>query len=338
MDPIKLQGQEVSIMFATVEKTDNSEEGDKEQLNRVRIRLPIHGNKSQTPTKMLPLAKTLSPAMGVGPNQGGGGGQGGLSVSEGAQVMVLVNHDNHEDVTVLGVMPVNNTGKNIVGASAAGQSSVALGGLKDGQTGGKHDPASDMSKLIFKDAPASFPQVKGKYPKTHINVSESGMRNILHDVGGETYQASVHPTGTFTEMQADGNYVTYTTKDRKEAVDGTYTLGSEKDMVIATNGNLQIKVKGNILIESQGNMSEYVAKSKITDAGQDFSVSAAKQVSMVGGSDSTYASKSTTYVTGSMVQLNLAASKSEVSGKSQLSEGDISSGIDKGTFASRIKS
>lgn len=314
-------------MFGTAEDLN-----DPEQLNRVRVRLPIHGAKGATPTNMLPLAKTLSPGMGVGPNQGGGGGQGGLSVANGAQVMVLVNHDNHEDVTILGVLPVNNTGQNITGASAGGQSSMALGGLKDGLTGGKHEPQSDMTKLLFKDAPATFPQKKGKYPKTHVNVSESGMRNIMHDVAGETYQATVHPTGTFVEMQADGNYVTYTAKDRKEAVEGTYTLGSEGNLVIATNGNLQLKAKGSILIEAEGDMTEYVAKSKSTAAGQSYSVTAADSLSMIGGSSATYGSKATAYVSGSMVELNDAGSKSSVTGAKLMSSGEIKSGIDKGSF------
>jgi hypothetical protein len=325
MDPIKLQGQEVSIMFCTVEDVN-----DPEQLNRVRCRLPVHGNKNQTPTNMLPLAKTLSPSMGVGPNQGGGGGQGGLSVANGATVIALVNHDNHEDITILGVLPDNRAGKEIIGASAGGQSSMALGGLRGGSTGGRHEPQSDMTKLLFKEAPASFPQIKGKYPDTHVNVSKSGMRNILHDVGGETYQATVHPTGTFTEMQADGNYVTYTAKDRKEAIEGTYTVGSEGNLVIATNGNLQLKAKGNIIIEAEGDMNEFVAKSKSTTAGQSYSVGAHDSVSIIGGSSATYGSKSTTYVSGSTVQLNDPGSKSSVTGAQLKTSSDIKAGIENG--------
>jgi hypothetical protein len=333
MDPIKLQGQEVSIMFGTVEVVDD----DKEQLNRVRVRLPIHGGKDKIPSNMLPLAKTLSPAMGVGPNQGGGGGQGGLSVAKDALVMVLINHDNHEDVTVLGVLPDNKTGQNIIGASAGGQSSMALGGLKDGLTGGKHDPATDMSKLILKDAPATFPQKKGKYPDTFVNVSKSGMRSILHDVNGETYQASVHPTGTFNEMQADGNYVTYTAKDRKEAVDGSYTLGSEGNLVIATNGNLQLKAKGSILIEAEGSLSEFIAQSKSSTVGQSYSMSAKGQVSVIGGSGATYGSKATTYVAGSTVQLNEPGNKSSVTSTTQKSSDEIKKGIDKGDNAKPLQ-
>jgi hypothetical protein len=253
MNPIKLQGQETTILFGVVEDLQ-----DPEQLGRVRIRLPLHGSKTDTATTMLPWAKTISPAMGVGPNQGGGGGQGGVSVSKDATVICLLNHDNHEDITVLGVLPTNSSGKNIIGASAAGQSTMALGGINGGVSGGKFEPATDASKAVLNPAPPSFPQTKGKYPDTHVNVSKAGMRSIIHDVSGEVYQSIVHPTGTFTEMQSDGNYVTYTTKDRKEAVDGEYTLFSEKNMVIATNGDLQIKVKGNVLIESEGDKVEAI--------------------------------------------------------------------------------
>lgn len=249
----QLQGYDATVMFGVVEDVQ-----DPEQLNRVRIRLPLHGSPTDTPTSSLPWSKILAPGMGVGPQQGTTGGQAGLSVNKGATVMTLVNHDNHEDMTILGAVPTNAAGKGIVGASAAGQSSMALGGLGGGSTGGRFEPATDASKAVLNQAPPAFPQTKGKYPDTHVNVSKSGIRSVLHDVPGEAYQATVHPTGTFTEMQADGNYVTYTTKDRKEAVDGQYTLFSEKDMVIATNGNLQIKVKGNILIETESSKIEAI--------------------------------------------------------------------------------
>lgn len=234
----QLQGYDATVMFGVVEDVQ-----DPEQLNRVRIRLPHHGSKTDTPTNMLPWSKILSPGMGVGPQQGTTGGQAGLSVNNGATVMALVNHDNHEDMTILGAVPTNATGKNIIGASAAGQSSMALGGLSGGSTGGKFEAATDASKEILNKAPPSFPQTKGKYPDTHVNVSKSGIRSVLHDVPGEAYQATVHPTGTFNEIQADGNYVTYTTKDRKEAVDGEYTLGAQKNMAITTYQDLQIRVK-----------------------------------------------------------------------------------------------
>lgn len=241
-DSIHLQGHTPMMLFGTVEDVN-----DPEKLNRVRVRLPIHGGPKQTPTDHLPWATVMLPAAGTGPNAGGPGGHGGLSVSKSATVQVLVNHDNHEDITIMGVRPVNQTGKDPIGSSAAGRNSMALGSVGS-TSGGKHEPATDASKEVLKDSPASFPQIPGKYPDTHINVTKSGFRNIMHDVPGETYQASVHPTGTFQELQADGNYVTYTTKDRKEAVDGQYTLGSQGNMAMFTNGDGQIRVKGELQI------------------------------------------------------------------------------------------
>jgi len=329
--------QRVSIYTGTVEDIK-----DPEQLNRVKLRIvSLHGGTGQTPTDTLPWTKTLSPATGAGgPNQGGGGGQGGLSVAKGAAVVVLVNNDNYDDMTILGVLPVNNTGENIIGASAGGQSSMALGGLDGGSTGGKHEPATDMSKLILKDAPASFPQIKGKYPQTHINVSESGMRNILHDVGGETYQASVHPTGTFTEMQADGNYVTYCAKDRKEAIDGTYTIGSEKNLVIATNGNLQLKVKGKMLVEVQGTYEEFTVGKRRMLSGENIDVGAKGQVDIIGEKAAGIESPGTTFVTGgSTVELNKASRKSAVPGisASNPTASEMNDNIEKGNYAKPLQ-
>lgn len=243
--PINLQGHRTITVFGTIEDVQ-----DPEKLNRVRVRLPMHGGPKQTPTEHLPWATTLLPAAGTGPNAGGPGGHGGLSATKGSTVMVHVDEDNHDYITVAGVMAVNQTGKDPIGSAASGRSSMALGSVGS-TSGGKHQPATDISKEVLKDAPASFPQIKGKYPDTFINVSKSGMRSVMHDIPGETYQATVHPTGTFTEMQADGNYVTYTTKDRKEAVDGQYTIGSQGNLAMATNGDAQIRVKGTLFISAK---------------------------------------------------------------------------------------
>ena len=330
---IGLQGYKGIIVFGTVEDLN-----DPEQLNRVKVRIPQHGSKGQTPADSLPWARTTIPAQGSGTNQGAGGSSGGLSVAKDATVMVLVNEDNHEDITVLGVLPVNASGKSgeHSGASAGGQSSMALGSLKDGTTGGKFEPKTEMSKKILNPAPASFPQKKGKYPDTHVNVSKTGFRTTFHDIPNETYKAEVHPTGTFTEMQADGNYVTYCTKDHKQAVDGEYTLGSEKNMVITTNGDLQLKVGGNLLIEVKGSMNEHIAASRSSEVGETFSASAKSGLEMLGGSSASFASKGTTFLTGSSaVQINSSAGKSVAASQNQRSKGEISSNIDSGAYAKK---
>lgn len=332
----KLPGYDTTIIFGVIEDVN-----DPEQLNRVRIRLPYHGSKGDTPTNMLPWARTTSPAMGVGPNQGGGGGQGGLSAANGATVMALVNQDNHEDLTVLGVLPTNSTGKDVVGASAGGQSSMALGGLKGAQTGGKFEPPTDMSKGILSPSPPAFPQNKGKYPDTFVNVSKGGMRNILHDVNGEVFQASVHPTGTFQEMQADGNYVTYTAKDRKEAVDGQYTLGSQGNMVIATNGNLQLKVKGNMLVEVEGRYEEYTAGLRVIKVGGNMDVGVKGQAVIIGEKAATLESPASTFVTGvGALQLNKGSRMGAVPGlsASNPTADAIKSGIEDGSYAKTFAS
>lgn len=326
------QGLDFEVTWAVVVDVN-----DPEQLGRIRVRAPNDGNSQQVPDDSLPWARTTVPA--TQPNAGGPGGTGGMGIQKGSTVVMFRDKNNHENQYIMGALHVNQTGKGSehVGAAASGRSTQAIGGLKDGTTAGKFEPATRMSKTVLAKAPPAFPQTKGKYPNTFITVTTSGFRSITHDVAGETYRAEVHPTGTFTEMQADGSYVTYTTKNRKEAVDGTYTMGSEGDLVISTNGKLQIKAKGGILVETQGDMREYVAKSKTTDAGEGFEVSAAKQVNMIGGEASTYASKTTTYITsGGKVQLNDADSKSQVSSSTQLSSKEISDGVEQGKFLKRI--
>ena len=326
------QGLDFELTWAVVVDTN-----DPEQLGRIRVRAPNDGNTQQVPDDALPWARTTIPA--TQPNAGGAGGTGGMGLQKGSTVVMVRDKNNFESQFILGGLHVNQTGKGDqhIGAAAAGRSTQAIGGLKDGSIAGKFEPATKMSKEVLSKAPPAFPQSKGKYPDTFVNVTKSGFRTVLNDVGGETYKAEVHPTGTFTEMQADGSYVTYTTKNRKEAVDGTYTVGAEGDLVISTNGKLQIKAKGGILVETQGDMREFVAKSKTTDAGEGFEVSAAKQVNMIGGEASTYASKSTTYITASgKVQLNDSGSKGQVSGSTQLSSKEISDGVENGKFLKRV--
>lgn len=326
------QGLDFELVWATVVDTN-----DPEQLGRIKVRAPNDGNVQQVPDDALPWARTTIPANQ--PNAGGPGGIGGMGIQKGSTVVMVRDKNNFESQYILGALHVNQTGKGgeHVGAAAAGRSTQAIGGLKDGQVAGKFEPATKMSKEILSKAPPAFPQSKGKYPDTFVNVTKSGFRTVTHDVGGETYKAEIHPTGTFTEMQADGSYVTYTTKNRKEAVDGTYTVGSQGDLVLSTNGKLQIKAMGGILIETQGDMREYVAKSKTTDAGEYFGVSANKQINMISSESATYGSKSTTYVTATgKVQLNDADSKSEVGSATLLSKSEISDGVEKGKFLKRI--
>lgn len=324
------QGLDFEIIWATVVDTN-----DPEQLGRIRVRAPNDGNSQQVPDDALPWARTTIPA--TQPNAGGAGGTGGMGLQKGSTVVMVRDKNNFESQYILGALHVNQTGKGNehVGAAAAGRSTQAIGGLKDGQVAGKFEPATKMSKQILSKAPPAFPQSKGKYPDTFVNVTKSGFRTVMHDVGGETFKAEIHPTGTFTEMQADGSYVTYTAKNRKEAVDGTYTIGSEGDLVIATNGNLQIKAKGNILFEAEGKMEEFVGESKNTDVGTNYTLNAAKNVTMIGGTEATYGAKQTVYVSGSKVQLNDPASKAEVMSSPQLDSKTIKNGIDQGIFASK---
>lgn len=333
MKPQNTQGLDFELVWATVVDVN-----DPEQLGRIRVRAPNDGNKNQVPDDALTWARTTIPA--TQPNAGGAGGTGGLGIQKDSTVVVFRDKNNHENMYVMGALHVNQTGSGSqhVGAAAAGRSTQAIGGLKDGQVAGKFEPATKMSKEILSKAPPAFPQSKGKYPDTFVNVTKSGFRSVMNDVGGETYKAEIHPTGTFTEMQADGSYVTYTTKNRKEAVDGTYTVGSQGDLVISTNGKLQIKAMGGILIETQGDMREYVAKSKTTDAGEYFGVSANKQINMISTESATYGSKSTNFITssGGKIQLNDADSKSQVGSATLLSKSEISDGVDKGKFLKRI--
>lgn len=329
--PQNTQGLDFEIIWATVVDVN-----DPEQLGRIRVRAPNDGNKNQVPDDALSWARTTIPS--TQPNAGGAGGTGGLGIQKDSTVVVFRDKNNHENMYVMGALHVNQSGKGNehVGAAAAGRSTQAIGGLKDGQVAGKFEPATKMSKQILSKAPPAFPQSKGKYPDTFVNVTKSGFRSVTHDVGGETFKAEIHPTGTFSEMQADGSYVTYTAKNRKEAVDGTYTIGSEGDLVIATNGNLQIKAKGNILFEAEGKMEEFVGESKNTDIGTNYTLNAAKNVTMIGGTEATYGAKQTVYVSaGDKVQLNDPGSKADVKGAAQLDSKTIKNGIDQGIFASK---
>ena len=328
------QGLDFEIIWATVVDTN-----DPEQLSRIRVRAPNDGNSQQVPDDALPWARTTIPA--TQPNAGGAGGTGGMGFQKGSTVVMVRDKNNFENQYILGALHVNQTGKGDqhVGAAAAGRSTQAIGGLKDGLVAGKFEPATKMSKQILSKAPPAFPQSKGKYPDTFVNVTKSGFRTVMHDVGGQTFKAEVHPTGTFTEMQADGSYVTYTAKNRKEAVDGSYTMGSEGDLVIATNGNLQIKVKGKMLVEVEGSYQEFTVGKRRMLSGENIDVGAKGQVDIIGEKAAGIESPGTTFVTGcSTVELNKASRKSAVPGISENNPtaADMKSQIQNGTYANSL--
>ncbi len=150
------------------------------------------------------------------------------------------------------------------------------GGITPGTTGHSTAPfktPTNAAKEVH-SKPPQYVTVPGKYNYTHSTKSDSGMYFHLHDVKGQTYHATVHPTGTFTEMQSDGSLAEHVIGNMKSSVDGDLTMGSQGNMAIFTNSSGEIRVKEtltirakNIIFEVGESVTETIGQNRTSTAG-----------------------------------------------------------------------
>lgn len=229
-------------------------ESDPLQTGRVRARLVHHdGTKQDIPTDKLPYTTVLTPMTGVGAQGVAGGGMSPVGIRPGATLVVMWDTENPEYRIAVGSVPVDAGAQGVKSSSTTG----ALGGLASrtsgttGQHAAKFEAKTDAAKEVFGSSPPQYTKVGGKYQYTFSTKSDGDFRYILHDVKGQVYEAKVHPSGTFTEMQSDGSVAEGVIGNKKVAVDGQYTLGADNKMAIFTNNSMEIRVKDNLKITAK---------------------------------------------------------------------------------------
>lgn len=229
-------------------------ESDPLQTGRVRARIVHHdGTKQDIPTDKLPYTTVLTPMTGVGSQGIAGGGLSPVGIRPGATLVVMWDTENPEYRIAVGTVPVDAGAQGVKSSSTSG----ALGGLASrtsGTTGphaAKFEAKSDAAKEIHEKSPPQYTKVGGKYQYTFSTKSDGDFRYILHDVKGQVFEAKVHPSGTFSEMQSDGSMAEGVMGNMKTSVDGEYTMGVQGNMAIFTNTNMEIRVKENLKITAK---------------------------------------------------------------------------------------
>lgn len=109
-------------------------------------------------------------------------------------------------------------------------------------------------------------KAKPKYPYNNATVTESGHSFEMDDTPGAERIRLQHRTGTFIEMDPQGNEVhkvygsgyEITIKDKNILIEGSCTVTVKGDSVINVEGNKFERVKGNYQLLVEGNMLQTV--------------------------------------------------------------------------------
>lgn len=274
--------QQFSWFTGVVEDRD-----DPEKMNRVRVRVfGMHSeSKTDIPTKDLPWATVLLPTTSAGTS---GIGETPHFLIEGTWVVGFFRDGmSAQDPIILGTI-----------ASMSGEKGDSSKGFTDpndtypidryvGQSdvnelarGGEDHPSIQTRNNITRAVPTADgstwdePETTRdvEYPKNHVYETESGHIREYDDTEGKERIYEQHKSGTFYEIDADGNKVTRIVGDGYEVIAGdnnVYVKGKvnltiDSDCNTYVKGNWNIKVDGNINTTVGGNYTETVTGNQTT--------------------------------------------------------------------------
>ena len=99
---------------------------------------------------------------------------------------------------------------------------------------------------------------KTKYPKNHVYESESGHTVEFDDTENAERINEHHKSGTFYEIDADGNKVTRIVGNNYEIVAKNNNVNIKGDVNLTIDSNCRTYIKGNWDIQVVGNKTEYI--------------------------------------------------------------------------------
>ena len=240
-------------------------------MGRLQVRIHgIHGeDQDQVPDEKLPWAQVLTPV-----TEGGVTNLGNfLGIQTEARVFgIFLDGVNSQQPLILGSIP-----HSIEGTSTGGKKTKVITNVMAQGTTSKVDEYSefDVAKKTEKemiDEPLQKNIWKPVYPNNKVTQTPSGHVIEIDDTPDAERIHIYHKSGTFIEMQPNGDVVTQhkngfrsVTGDDKLFVDGNldiFTTGScnfmiEKDMNISTRGNVNVLSKGNHTFESVKGIKAY---------------------------------------------------------------------------------
>lgn len=259
---------------------------DPEKMNRVRVRVfGLHSEaKTDIPTADLPWASVLLPTTSAGTS---GIGETPHFLVEGTWVVGFFRDGiSAQDPVILGTL-----------ASMSGQKGNSTKGFTDPNGTypiDRYVGASDVNELarggdhpsiatrnttstgvttadgFSWDEPGTTRA--SEYSKNHVYETESGHIREYDDTDGAERIYEQHKSGTFYEIDADGNKVTRVVGDGYEVIAGNnnvYVKGKvnltiDSDCNTYVKGNWNIKVDGNISTTVGGNYTETVSGNQTT--------------------------------------------------------------------------
>jgi hypothetical protein len=92
------------------------------------------------------------------------------------------------------------------------------------------------------------------YPFNHVTESESGHIKEVDDTDGQERLHEYHKTGTFSEIDFEGNKVTKVVKDNYEIIIGNDFVNVSGNCNINITGNSTLNIEGNADIHTTGNV------------------------------------------------------------------------------------
>lgn len=132
------------------------------------------------------------------------------------------------------------------------------------------------------------------YPYNHVFESESGHIREMDDTTGSERIHEYHRSGTFYEIDADGNKVTRIVGDQYEIVAGTNYVNVKGDVNLTIDANCNTYIKGNWNIQVDGTKTEVVTGA-VSETYQS-----TKTENVTGNVSETYGGNQTTAITGNL--------------------------------------
>jgi len=209
-------------------------------------------------------------------------------------------------------VPIANA-KPIIGSSdATVDASATVDTINDTTTETKWNEPLTSDKSSKEDTT----RYASKYPYNHVMETESGHIVEYDDTKNAERIQEYHKSGTFYEIDADGNKVTRIVGNNYNIVAGTDFINVKGDVNLTIDSNCKTYIKGDWDIQVDGNVNE-VIKGTLT---QD----------VTGAVSETYKAEKTENVTGLVSETYQASQTTNITGTLDLdasSEVDVDAGV-----------
>lgn len=260
-----LYGRDGFIWFTGVVEDRN----DPERLGRVRVRIFSYHteDKSKIPTNDLHWSHIIYPV--TTPSMDGMGHTPSFLV-EGSQVFGFFRDpDAFQEPMILGSIPgvasrSANTSKgfndpNGVYPSITGEpdtNRLARGVYHDSREKKEENVTTGVSSADGSTWDELQIENNAQYPKNHVFESESGHVVEFDDTNGSERIHEYHTSGTFYEIDADGNKVTRVVGDNYEIVAGSDYVNIKGNANLTVDGNFNLKVDKMIIANDTTSLSK----------------------------------------------------------------------------------